>query len=80
MGYMIVVMSKSVYNDDYKKLIERLKQARLDAGLSQQVVASKLGKPQSYISKVESGERRVDIIEVKEFAKLYKQNLEDLVA
>ena len=77
---MIVVMSKSVYNDDYKKLIERLKQARLDAGLSQQVVASKLGKPQSYISKVESGERRVDIIEVKEFAKLYKQNLEDLVA
>lgn len=80
MGYMIVVMSKSVYNDDYKKLIERLKQARLDAGLSQQVVASKLGKPQSYISKVESGERRVDIIEVKEFAKLYKQNLENLVA
>ena len=77
---MIVVMGKSVYNDDYKKLIERLKQARLDAGLSQQVVASKLGKPQSYISKVESGERRVDIIEVKEFAKLYKQNLEDLVA
>lgn len=73
-------MSKSVYNDDYKKLIERLKQARLDAGLSQQVVASKLGKPQSYISKVESGERRVDIIEVKEFAKLYKQNLENLVA
>lgn len=77
---MIVVMSRSVYNDDYKKLIERLKQARLDAGLSQQVVAGKLGKPQSYVSKVESGERRVDIIEVKEFAKLYKKKLEDLVA
>jgi putative regulatory protein len=76
---MIVVMSKSVYSDDYKKLIERLKQARLDAGLSQQVVAGKLGKPQSYVSKVESGERRVDIIEVKALAKVYKKSLEDFV-
>lgn len=76
---MIVVVSKSVYSDDYKKLIERLKQARLDAGLSQQVVAGKLDKPQSYVSKVESGERRVDIIEVKDFARLYKKKLEDLV-
>lgn len=77
---MIIVMSTSVYNDDYKKLIERLKQARLDAGLSQQVVADELNKPQSYISKVESGDRRLDIIEVKEFAKLYKKKLEDLIA
>ena len=76
---MIVVMSKSVYSDDYKKLIERLKQARLDAGLSQQVVAGKLGKPQSYVSKVESGERRVDIIDVKALAKVYKKSLEDFV-
>ena len=76
---MIVVMSKSVYSDDYKKLIERLKQARLDAGLSQQVVAGKLGKPQSYVSKVESGERRVDIIEAKALAKVYKKSLEDFV-
>ena len=80
MGYMITVMSTSVYNDDYKKLIERLKQARLDAGLSQQVVADELNKPQSYVSKVESGDRRLDIIEVKEFAKLYKKKLEDLIA
>lgn len=76
---MIIVMSTSVYNDDYKKLIERLKQARLDAGLSQQVVADELNKPQSYVSKVESGDRRLDIIEVKEFAKLYKKKLEDLI-
>ena len=73
-------MSTSVYNDDYKKLIERLKQARLDAGLSQQVVADELNKPQSYVSKVESGDRRLNIIEVKEFAKLYKKKLEDLIA
>ena len=65
---MIIVMSTSVYNDDYKKLIERLKQARLDAGLSQQVVADELNKPQSYVSKVESGDRRLDRIEGIEFA------------
>ena len=71
---MIIVMSTSVYNDDYKKLIERLKQARLDAGLSQQVVADELNKPQSYVSKVESGDRRLDIIKVKEFANYTRRN------
>lgn len=76
---MIVVMSRSVYNDDYKKLIEKLKQARLDVGLSQQSVAEKLNKPQSYISKVESGERRLDVIEVKALAKVYMKKLEDFV-
>ena len=72
-------MSTTVYSDDYKKLVERLKRARLDIGLSQQIVAEKLNKPQSYISKVESGERRLDIIEVKALAKVYKKKLEDLV-
>lgn len=75
----MVVVSRSVYSDDYKKLVERLKQARLDTGLSQQVVAEKLNKPQSYISKIESGERRLDIIEVKALAKVYKKRLEDFV-
>lgn len=76
---MIVVVSKSVYNDDYKRLVEKLKQARLDVGLSQQAVAEKLNKPQSYISKVESGERRLDVIEVKALAKIYMKKLEDFV-
>lgn len=73
------LMSRSVYGDDYKKLIERLKQARLDVGMSQQTVADKLKKPQSYISKIESGERRLDIIEVKALAKVYEKRLEDFV-
>ena len=49
-------MSKSVYSKDYKGIIERLKTARIEAGLSQQEVADWLAKPQSYISKIESGE------------------------
>lgn len=76
---MMGAMTESVHNNDYKKLVKRLKQARVDAGLSQQKVADELGKPQSYVSKIESGERRLDIIEVKALAKLYKKKLEDFV-
>jgi transcriptional regulator with XRE-family HTH domain len=67
-------MSKSVYSKDYKDIIERLKTARIEVGLAQQEVADKLGKPQSYISKIESGERRLDVAEMKKFASIYKKD------
>ena len=67
-------MSKSVYSKDYKEIIERLKTARVEVGLSQQAVADKVGKPQSYISKIESGERRLDVAEMKKFAEIYKKD------
>jgi len=54
--------------------MERLRKARVEAGLSQQAVADKLGKPQSYISKIESGERRLDVAEMKKFAEIYKKD------
>jgi len=68
-------MSKSIYSKDYKNIIERLKTARLNAGLKQKDVALKLKKPQSYISKIERGERRVDGAELKELAKILKINI-----
>jgi transcriptional regulator with XRE-family HTH domain len=51
--------------------LEKLKQARLDAGLSQVEVAARFGKPQSYVSKCESGERRVDFVELLDFISIY---------
>jgi len=76
-GYIIQIsMNKSVYSKDYKEIIERLKKARIEATLSQQDVANRLGKPQSYISKIESGERRLDVAEMKKFAEIYKQPFE----
>lgn len=66
-------MNKSVYTKDYKEIIERLKIARVEASLSQQEVADKLSKPQSYISKIESGERRLDVAEMKKIAQIYKK-------
>jgi len=66
-------MSKSIYSKDYKEIIERLKKARIEANLSQQAVADKLDKPQSYISKIESGERRLDVAEMKKIAAIYNK-------
>ncbi len=68
-------MSKSIFSKDYKDIIERLKKARIDAGFTQQEVAEKLDKPQSFISKIESGERRLDVAEVKKFANVYKKDI-----
>ena len=68
-------MSKSIYSKDYRNVIEKLKKARLAARLKQEDVALKLKRPQSYISKIERGERRLDIAELKELAKIYKKNI-----
>jgi len=75
-GYTVQIdMSKSIYSKEYKTIIERLRTARLDVGLKQEEVAAKLKKPQSYISKIERGERRVDAAELKELAKIYKKDI-----
>ena len=54
----------------------QLRTAREEAGLTQADVAVGLGKPQSYVSKCESGERRVDVVELEEFANLYGKSFE----
>ncbi len=72
-------MGKSIYDKDYREIIGRLKKARIEVGLSQQVVADKLGKPQSYISKIESGERRLDVVEMKKFAVVYKKPVDSFL-
>lgn len=68
-------MSKSNYSKEYQYLLEQLNKAREDAGLTQKMVSEKLKKPQSYISKCESGERRIDPIELKKFAKIYNKQI-----
>lgn len=54
--------------DKYEILREMLVDARSKANLKQTDVSSKLGKPQSYISKIERGERGMDVIEFFEIA------------
>jgi transcriptional regulator with XRE-family HTH domain len=56
-----------------------LREARVAAGLTQAAAATRLGKPQSFISKCESGERRVDIVELLALGKIYGVGLEFFV-
>lgn len=62
-------MTKSLHTDTYRKLTELLVQARKKSGLKQQQVADALNTHQSYIAKVEGGERRIDVVEFMELAR-----------
>ena len=61
------------------QFLKKLRAARLEAGLTQQEVARSLRRPQSFVSKCESGERRVDVVELERFARLYGKRLEDFL-
>ena len=61
----------STYDHRYREFLGRLYEARARSGLTQTVVARILGRPQSYVSRCESGERRVDAVELAEFAAVY---------
>ena len=61
-------MTKSVFSDRYALFLAIIVQARKEAGLTQSQLAARLGKPQSYISKAERGERRVDVVEFVDIA------------
>jgi transcriptional regulator with XRE-family HTH domain len=56
-------MQKSLKSAEYARFIELLVAARHQAGIRQQSLAKKLGRPQSFIAKYEGGERRIDVVE-----------------
>lgn len=59
----------SIYSNDYQMVIKALRDARIACGITQQEVASAFGRPQSFIAKVESGERRLDVVEFVHFCR-----------
>ncbi len=61
-------LSTSRLGSAYGRLRERLKAARIEAGLTQAQVAHLVGRPQSFVSKIEVGERHVDFIEMQVLA------------
>ncbi|MFA4831631.1 MAG: helix-turn-helix transcriptional regulator [Patescibacteria group bacterium] len=72
-------MIKSIQTKEYAYFVEKLRKARIEAGLTQVQVARKIGRPQSHISNIESGQQRVDIIELKRFAKLYGKDMNHFI-
>lgn len=65
----------SVYSDEYQRVINALKKARKEKGITQAQLAEALGKPQSFIAKVENGERRLDVVEFVHLARLVDVNI-----
>ena len=59
-------MDKSIYSRRQGALQRLLRQVRTEAGLRQVDLAAKLGQPQSFVSKCESGERRLDLLELEQ--------------
>ncbi len=62
---------QSIYSAEYRAFLQRLKAQRLLRRKTQVEVAKTLGKPQSFVSKIERGERRLDPLELKQVAALY---------
>ena len=68
-------MLKTIYSKEHKYLTQKIRVARLEAGLTQRQSARLIRKSQSYISKIESSQRRIDIVQLKTFARIYKKKL-----
>ena len=66
-----IPVKKSLYSADYERFLQGLREAREAAGLSQMQAARKMGRLQSFVAKCESGERRVDVIELSKFCQAY---------
>ncbi len=60
---MECALTKSIYDEEYRMLIGALRTARLTAGMTQQELADKLGRQQSFVAKIEGCERRLDVVE-----------------
>ena len=56
-------MGRTLRSPGHQALMAALKQARLDAGLTQTELADRLKRPQSFVAKYENGERRVEVVE-----------------
>lgn len=72
-------MRKSRFSKQYESVLRTLRQVRKDARLTQTDVARRFGAHASFVSKCESGERRIDVVELAEFCRLYRISLADFL-
>lgn len=72
-------MEKSVYTDEYQAVIDLLREARIKAGVTQVQLAEMLDQSQSFVSKYECGDRRLDIIQLRTVCQTLGVTLADFV-
>lgn len=64
-------MRKTIFSEKHRILVSRIRKARKAAGLTQIQAAKRMRKPQSFVSRLESGQRRIDVVEINYLAELY---------
>ncbi|WP_248914536.1 helix-turn-helix domain-containing protein [Pseudomonas moorei] len=72
-------MPKAIYRPEYETFLTLLKARRINAGLTQVECSTALGRPQSFMSDVERGVRRLDIIQMYDLCKVLRCDLVDLI-
>ena len=65
----------SIHDTKYRLLLARLREAREAAGLDQIEVSRRLRRPPNYCNRLESGERRLQVLDLGELARLYNRPL-----
>lgn len=70
---------KTIYTDEYAVVLRLLKEARAKSGVTQVGLAEMLGQTQSFVSKIERGDRRLDIIQLRTILGLFGVKLTDFV-
>lgn len=75
----VASMEKSIFTPEQEALQRVLRQLRLGAGLRQEDLALRLNEPQSFVSKYESGERRLDLIELRQVCQAVGVTLRELI-
>ncbi len=73
-------MTKSLHTDAYARFVAALTSARRESKFTQQEIARRLGKPQSYVAKIEGGERRLDVVELIALARALEIDPKELFA
>lgn len=73
-------MPKPIFRPEYDAVRALLRTLRTQAGVKQAELSAALGKPQPYISAIETGHRRVDIVEIRDICAFLGTSLEQFVA
>jgi transcriptional regulator with XRE-family HTH domain len=72
-------MEKSIYTREYALLLRLLKEARESAGITQVQLAKKLKQSQSFVTKMECGDRRIDIVQLRTICRILGTTLVEFV-
>ncbi len=73
-------MEKTLFSKDYALFLKHLRATRQQKGLTQVEVARRIGQNQSFVSKCERGERRVDVIELRYFCQAMGISFETFIS